>query len=121
VGEAGRCDPRTNRKVTDHEIGAERSEESKRGPTYRNRIRGADIGVSGPTTAKLQRPNMLCVYPGGQNAEDHDPYLGSSRLTPERVTAGRCRSEKSAGAVVATSTSTGMATRLLEVGWGAKA
>ncbi len=92
--------PPASRKVTDREVGAERSGERIRGSTNRNRIRGAaDQGERACDREALATKGQAASI-RRSCGERHGSYLGSARLTPERATP-TWRSEQSAEAVVA--------------------
>ena len=84
--------PRANRKAkkpgnrSGREAGAERSGEQNRELTNRNRIRGAETQGERPNDREALVTKELSVDPGGCAGNDTKPYLGRSRLTPERAT-----------------------------------
>ena len=84
--------PRVNRKAkklgnqSGREAGAERSGEQNREPTNRNRIRGAETQGERPNDRKALVTKGSSVDLGGCAGNDTKPYLGRSRLTPERAT-----------------------------------
>lgn len=95
----------TNRKATIRETGpAARPALKEAGSEAASRwtrtgYEAAPARASGQEAAKPSRPRARRRKSGGCAVKSKDPYLGRSRLTPERATA-EGRSEKSAEAVV---------------------
>ena len=92
--------PPASRKVTDREVGAERSGERIRGSTNRNRIRGAADQGERACDREALATKGRAAYIRRLCGARHVSYLGTARLTPERATPTR-RGEQSAAAIVA--------------------